>query len=237
MSKTEFNKAFRMIHSVYRLGKSELDDAGVEKVRLATRGLIATNLPGEYSAAYTGKSGADKTVATIKFIHGKSDQECLVLKDSLVRKTDGIRLGWSGRQTVLTAMYGSGQLSDHTDGHHYVLKSDKSVRSSHRAIQFSHGTEVDSVAEIRWFSRQFSWSSKGGKSPNQTTCIEDWLGDDESMKNGITLENYKKIFDNGMKVKEIKDKATTAGLDLTVDEQDEIDKLSKEIKKLKGEPA
>jgi hypothetical protein len=234
MSEDEFNRAFTMIHSVYLSGNEELDEKGVEKVRNATRGLIATNLPGTYSATYSGKSGADVTVSGIKFKHGFHDQECLVLEGSLVRKEDGSGFtAMPDRQTILNNLVTNGILSAHNDGHHYVLTSDIPVKSASRALNFSHGTNVDAKAEIKWFSKQFSWSSPLGTPPKQTICIEDWLGDDESMKKGITLSNFSKIKQKTARISTMTNQASSAGVDLTEAEGEEVEKLSKEISKLK----
>ena len=72
MTIDEFNKAFKMLHAVYRGGKADEDDDGVDDLRKAIEGLIASNLPGRFSIK--------KTVAEIQLIHGDHQKTCLVLE-------------------------------------------------------------------------------------------------------------------------------------------------------------
>ena len=180
MTIDEFNKAFKMIHAVYRAGTADEDDDGVDDLRKAIEGLIATNLPGRFSTK--------KTVAEIKLIHGDHKKTCLVLEGSMVRKDDLKGLDWEGRQEFIQERIDEGKLVEHSDGEHYVLAYDVKVDSSNKSLQFVSGTQINSNAEIFWFSKKFTWKSRY----NSAISIKDWLGDEESMKQGITLEEYRK---------------------------------------------
>lgn len=181
MSLNEFNKAFKMIHSVYRFGKADENDDGVDEIRRATKDLIASNLPGRYSAK--------NTVAEIQFIHADHEQDCSVLKGSMVRKDDLKGLQWEARQEFIQELVKEGWLLEHSDEDHYFLDDDLPLESSHRALQFVSGTELNSKAEIFWFSKEFTWKSRNKKA----IPIMDWIDDDDSMKKGITLKEFKRM--------------------------------------------
>ena len=106
----------------------------------------------------------------------------------MVRKDDLKGLMWEGRQEFIQERIDTGKLVEHSDGEHYVLAYDVKVDSSNKSLQFVSGTQINSKAEIFWFSKQFTWKSRY----NSAIPIMDWLEDEESMKQGITLEEYRK---------------------------------------------
>ena len=182
MSLNEFNETFKMVHSVYRFGKADENDDGVAEIRRAIMDLIASNLPGRYSAK--------NTVAHIRFIHADHEQDCSVLKGSMVRKDDLKGLQWEERQEFIQELVKEGSLLEHSDEEHYFLDDDLPLESSHRALQFVSGTELNSKAEIFWFSKkEFTWKSRNKKA----IPIMDWIDDDDSMKKGITLKEFRRM--------------------------------------------
>jgi hypothetical protein len=181
----EFNQAFKMLHGLYRYGKADEDNEGVDDLRAAIKDLISTNIPGTLSKNLQGTSL--ETFAEVLLIHGDQAKPCLVLKGSKVRKNDLPSLKWGERQDFIEEIK-EAHLIEHDDGEHYVVMHDVEVENLNKSGQFVLASELNSLAEIFWFSDQFTWRS-GYKS---AIPIMDWLDDEESMKLGVTLEDYRK---------------------------------------------